>query len=139
MLDLQHEQPIDVTTFVSPVPKSPIATEMQMNDISSSPEEQRDSLSPLLMATLEGSISNRRISSASRRSKLSNISVASNVSQQSAISQQSTFSMDSNVNSIVSEYNKRVLSDERIRHIKEHLLKGMNKNVYSKSSKYNNV
>jgi hypothetical protein len=139
MLDLQHEQPIDITTSVSSVPKSPIATEMQMNDISSSPEEQRDSLSPLLMATLEGSISNRRISSASRRSKLSNISVASNVSQQSAISQQSTFSMDSNVNSIVSEYNKRVLSDERIRHIKEHLLKGMNKNVYSKSSKYNNV
>lgn len=86
-------------------------------------ESTGDILSPLLRPKKKD-ISLRRISGSSKLSKLSNPSILSGVSRDSAISGLSVVSAASNANSIVNEYNQKLHSEERIKHIKNHLLKG---------------
>ena len=70
-------------------------------------EDKLDKLSPLLTATLNNPI--RRVSGCSKKSRQSNISINS----------------VSSANFVVNEYNKNLLTEERIKHIKKHLLKGI--------------
>lgn len=56
----------------------------------------------------------------------SNISIHSKLSRKSTVSGISAVSAVSNASSIVTDYNNKLLSEERIKHIKKHLLKGTN-------------
>lgn len=66
----------------------------------------------------------RRISGGSKFSKFSNVSVNSGSSKDLAVSGISTVSVESNASLLVSEYNQKLHTAERIKHIKKHLLKG---------------
>jgi hypothetical protein len=70
---------------------------------------------------------NRNCSDSSKLSRISNASVTSRMSRETAVSGVSNISIDSN--SVVNEFNHKLLSEERIKHIKKHLLKGSNGNL----------
>lgn len=78
----------------------------------------------LLTASFSRIEPKRRISGCSRFSKFSNAPVVSSSSRDLAVSGISAISVGSNASSIVNEYNQKLHTEERIKHIKKHLLKG---------------
>ncbi|KAG0678527.1 hypothetical protein C6P40_004758 [Pichia californica] len=92
-------------------------------DIQQDASEYGDKLSPLLSGTNLND-GNRRISASSGLSKISNPSILSGMSRDSTVSGVSAVSAVSNASYIVSKYNQKLQSEERIKHIKKHLLKG---------------
>ena len=83
-------------------------------------------VSSLLATSFSQMEPKRRVSGCSKFSKFSNASVVSSSSRDLAISGISAISVVSNASSIVNEYNQKLYTEERIKHIKKHLLKGSN-------------
>lgn len=83
-----------------------------------------DKLSSLLKGMSILDKNNRKVSDSSKFSKIFNKSIISDVSNKSSISGISVDSAVSNASSIVNDYNQKMHSDEKIKHIKKHLLKG---------------
>lgn len=79
------------------------------------------SVSPLIKASVRSLSSGRRVSNASKFSKFTN---SSELSRETAISRVSLISAEPSANFVVNEHNSRLVSEERIKHIKKHLLKG---------------
>lgn len=94
------------------------------NDNESDKIDNHDKLSPLLKGMGKLDKNNRRVSNSSKFSKIFNTSIMSDVSNKSTVSGISAISAVSNASSIVNEYNQKLHSDEKIKHIKKHLLKG---------------